>query len=136
MRLKHLIFTFMFSMAAAPAMADGHLVGTWNAVAGGGGAIAGGSDHDGKDVAYTDHNGLEWTLKVEEQKGPAFHAQWCSQNKCEDAVGVERMNGDILMADEDGTFRGTVMKDVMELCYLEADADLRVADCHILQKGK
>ncbi len=133
MKMRSIILAGVLVVGATPALADGHLVGTWKAVEGGGGAIVG-SDHGGKDVSYTGDNDLTWTLRVEEQSGSGFHAQWCSQNKCEDVVGVERMNGGILMADEDGHFEGTVIHNKMELCYVESGKDVRVADCHILQK--
>lgn len=123
----------VFAYATA-ASAGEHLVGTWTAVAGGGGAIAGtGGDHDPSDARYTDDNGLEWRLVVEDAQGPAFHAQWCSQNLCEDAVGVIRRDGAIMIADEDGYLHGIAIGDTMELCYLQA-GDHRIADCHVLEK--
>ena len=133
MKIRSFLLTFALLGGATPALADGHLEGTWKAMEGGGGAIVGG-DHGGEEAKYTDGKGLEWTLTIEEQKGQAFHAQWCSQNRCEDVVGVQRMQGGILMADEDGHFEGTVIHNKMELCYVESGKDVRVADCHILHK--
>jgi hypothetical protein len=127
------------ALAAGPALADGHLVGDWVSDPGhdGRGARTGPVEHDDTTADhYMSTSDMVWTLRIEDQDGSAVHAQWCSPNLCEDAVGVLRADGEtLLLADEDGIFMGALMgEDTMELCYLEASADVRIADCHMLSR--
>jgi hypothetical protein len=120
---------------AGPALADGHLVGTWSTSdSEGRGARMGASDHglEGNFMQGLDEG---WSLTITDQQGSGVHAEWCSPNTCEQAVGVIRADGEtLLMVDEDGTFMGTVMGDEMELCYLEPGSEFMVADCHMLAR--
>ncbi len=122
---------------AGSALASEHLVGTWTTASSDSrGARAGESGHGlGDGDTLLSGSDEVWTFTVEEMEGNGFHAQWCSPNVCEDAVGVVRGDGEsILAADEDGIFIGTLGEGTLELCYLEPGADFRVADCHTLAK--
>jgi hypothetical protein len=124
-------------LAAGSAAASEHLVGTWTtATSDSRGARAGESGHDlGTGDTFLGGSEEVWTFTVDSMEGSGFHAEWCSENVCEDAVGVIRADGEsILVADEDGIFIGTLGEDTLELCYLEPGAEFRVADCHTLSK--
>ncbi len=125
----------MLTLSAGVASAQ-DLMGEWTEVENWG-ARAGASAHklgDGDTFLTMDNAGF--TLKVTEQNEAmdAFHGEWCSKNDCEDVVGVVRSNGDILIVDEDGYFEGTLVGETLELCYLEATADFRVANCRIMTR--
>jgi hypothetical protein len=126
-------------LAGGTAAADEHLVGSWSTSdSSSRGARAGESGHDlGSGDAFLSGSEEVWTFTIDEMQGRGFHAEWCSENACEDAVGVVRANGHILAADEDGTFHGTVLDSgELELCYLEPGTEFRVADCHTLAKDE
>lgn len=123
--------------ASGCALADGNLVGKWVEVDGARqGAKAGITPHGSHEGdRYAADADLTFTLNIEKQEGRSFHAQWCTQHKCEDAVGVIRRDGqNLLMADEDGTYTGTLMGDTLELCYTQASATFRVAGCRDMIK--
>lgn len=137
--MKKTLFALMmivaFSLSTSLAIAE-DLVGEWNEVDNWG-ARAGVSEHDLGDGDYfLSMKNAQFMLKITEQStdGRAFHGEWCSENKCEDAVGVIRSNGDILIADEDGYMLGTLLSDTMELCYMEADSKIRIANCRLMEK--
>jgi len=123
-------------LVAGSAMASEHLVGTWTTAESDNRGARVGSEHGlGEGDALMAGSDEVWTFTVEEMQGNGFHAEWCSENVCEDAVGVIRADGEsILVADEDGIFIGTLGEDMLELCYLEPGADVRIADCHTLSK--
>jgi hypothetical protein len=83
---------------------------------------------------YADQSHMKWRLEVTEQKGRALHAKWCSDKNCESAVGAFRRNGDLLLADEDTLFIGSVQADKLELCGMEAGTDYRFVTCRDLIK--
>jgi hypothetical protein len=123
------------AVAVPGVAAAADLSGEWSSVEGREGVRAGGSHHDlGDGDAYTADLEEVWTFTIEDVDGNAFHAEWCSPNKCEDAVGVMSATGTLYAADEDGVFHGTLLGGTMELCYLEPGEDFRVVDCHILEK--
>ncbi len=111
------------------------LTGTWVTSGEGWGARDGQTEHEG-----FNHKGEGWAgsanmvLKIENQQGKAFHGQWCSPGECEDLVGVVKSNGQIRMADEDGYFEAEMLGEKMEVCYMEADDDFRIATCRIMKK--
>lgn len=74
------------------------------------------------------------TLIVERQEDRAFHGQWCGPQECEGLVGVIKSNGQIRMVDEDGYFEAEMIGDKMEVCYMEADDDFRIAVCKMMEK--
>lgn len=122
-------------VAGGPALANDQLAGTWT-TSEMHGARAGAPDHhpEGGD-AFHHEAGLTFRLTVEELQSNGFHGQWCSEVRCEDLVGVVRADGEtVLMADEDGTFTGTLRDGQFELCYVEADAEDRVAFCSMMTK--
>ncbi|NBC33003.1 MAG: hypothetical protein GVY13_10045 [Alphaproteobacteria bacterium] len=124
-------------LAAGSVMASEHLVGTWTTEhSETRGARAGESEHElGTGDALLTGSDEVWTLTIDEMDGQGFHAEWCSTNVCEDAVGVLRSDGEtVYLADEDGIFIGTLGADTLELCYLEPGTEFRVADCHTLSK--
>ena len=57
---------------------------------------------------YTQQPQKQWRLEVTEPEGRVIDAKWCSENKCESAMGVFRGNGDLLLVDVDGLFIGSV----------------------------
>jgi hypothetical protein len=114
----------------------GDLVGKWTPVDSWG-ARAGVSEHKlGEGDTYLPLEKDKFTLEVTEQSddGRAFHGKWCSPNQCEDVVGAIKSDGTILIVDEDGFFEGRLIGKSLELCYTEADADLRVVDCRIMER--
>lgn len=126
---------FIFCLAAGLVMAQ-DLVGEWNEVDNWG-ARSGISEHQlGDGDFFLSMEKAGFTLKITEQSpdGRAFHGEWCSANKCEDAVGAVRSNGDIVIADEDGYMLGSLLGDTLELCYLEAGSKIRVANCRLMEK--
>jgi hypothetical protein len=130
-----LALAMMLVMTAGSAAAQ-DLVGKWVEIDNWG-TRSGESEHelgDG-DFFLTMENAM-FTLTVTEQSADkrGFHGKWCSENACEDLVGAVRVDGSLLMTDEDGYFEGTLLGDTMELCYLEATEDIRIANCRIMQK--
>jgi hypothetical protein len=116
-----------------PALAEAGLAGTWSSIEGREGVRAGEAHHDVSDgEAFIDDSDETWTLTIEETRGDAFRAEWCSPKQCEEALGVVGADGTLQAVDEDGIFRGTLLGEVMELCYLEPGKDFRVVDCHML----
>jgi len=117
------------------------LAGEWSVIQGKSqGALSGKPDHkavEGGDLIFSgaasDPN-LPFVLKINDQKGNGFHAQWCSPKKCEKAVGVIRKDGSILMADEDSTFLAAMYGNEMELCVTEPGKSLRIAICYMMEK--
>lgn len=140
MQAKAFTAIVAIAIATGPAFADGHLVGDWvaNPEYDGRGARTGqiGQHDNTTGDYYMNASDMIWSLRIEDNEGSAVHAQWCSPNTCEDAVGVLRADGQtLLLADEDGIFMGKLMgENTMELCYLEASADVRIADCHMLER--
>jgi hypothetical protein len=115
------------------AQAEG-LTGTWTVSGKSWGAAQGDSDHGmvkGDDIVIS---GDMMTLRIDSQEGSALHGEWCSPNKCEDLVGVVRMDGSLLMADEDTTFFGSMYQGKMELCPVEPGEDYRLAICMVLER--
>ncbi|WP_295402247.1 hypothetical protein [uncultured Thiocystis sp.] len=136
--MKKFNFTLIVGilLISGSALADGNLVGKWVEVEGSRhGAKAGTTPH-GAHVGdrYVAESELILTLTVEKQENRSFHAQWCSQYKCEDVVGVIRRDGTLLMADEDGTYTGTLLGDTLELCYTQASPAFRLAACRDMVK--
>jgi hypothetical protein len=136
MTLARFAVAALLAAALALPAAAADLSGTWSSAEGREGARAGGSEHGlGDGDTFTAAKADEtWTFTIDEQEGRAFHAEWCSPNKCEDTVGVISATGTLYAADEDGVFHGTLLGDTMELCYLEPGTEFRVVDCHILTK--
>ncbi len=137
--MKTRSFTLMVAMLliSGSALADENLVGKWVQIDGTRqGAKAGTSPHGGHvGDRYAADTDLTFTLTVEKQQNRSFHAQWCSQKKCEDAVGVIRLDGKtLLMSDEDSTYTGTLMGDKLELCVNQAGPTFRLAACSEMAK--
>ena len=111
------------------------LVGKWVVSDKSWGARDGETEHEG-----FDHKGEGWTqcdkmtLIVERQKDRALRGQWCGPGECEDLVGVIKSSGQIRMVDEDGYFKAEMVGDKMEVCYMEADDDFRIATCKMMEK--
>lgn len=114
------------------------LKGVWVQAAQPAGAVSGKSDsaHDNQTFtkSYTDNRDVQWRLEVIDQKGRAFHAKWCSADRCESVVGAFRSNGEILMADEDGVFMVTLENGLMDLCYAEPGVDFQIVGCQTLKR--
>ena len=132
---------FVLAMAVMPAAnAQPDMVGVWGQVGVPSGARAGSPDSghdtfkDEKAKMYTEQSPVKWHLEVTEQKGRALHAKWCSENNCESVVGAFRGNGDLLLADEDGIFIGSVDAGKLELCYLEAGDSHQITSCRDFEK--
>lgn len=131
----------MLCMVAALALVAGSalaedLSGEWKEVDNWG-ARAGASGHAlGDGDTFLSSSNAGFTLKVTEMgaDGRAFHGQWCSANDCEDVVGAVRSDGSIVAVDEDGYFTGTLLHGTLELCYMEAGREFRVANCRIMKR--
>jgi len=115
---------------------SGDLTGTWKQVDSWG-ARAVDSEHGlGEGDVWTSMANAPFHLKITEhsEDGRAFHAEWCSPNACEDVVGAIMSDGTIYMADEDGYFTGRMIKDTLELCYIEAEEDFRCVNCRVMKR--
>ena len=131
--LTILIMSFVFTSAFA--FAD-DLTGTWEQTDSWG-ARAGKSEHKLEHGDnWTTLQKADFELRINEQSPDkrAFHGEWCSPNKCEDLVGAIMSDGTLYMADEDGYFEGKVIGNNMELCYIEADENMRVVNCRFMKK--
>ena len=100
------------------------------------GAMAGESEHEGlnrKGELWASKD-VQNTLEISKQQENAFQGEWCTTYECENLVGVIKSNGKIRMVDEDGFLEAEMDGDKMEVCYFEADDDLRLAICQIMEK--
>ena len=132
---KIAVLCLLFLMSVVSSAFAEEYVGVWKSIEDWG-TRTGDADHGVKEGDAWVHKKTHFTLTIEEvcPEGRSVHGQWCSASQCEDVVGVIRGNGDILMVDEDGYFMGTFSDGVLELCYLEASEDSRVASCRNMKR--
>jgi hypothetical protein len=78
---------------------------------------------------------MSFTLVIDKQDGRRVSGVFSSARTSQALIGVLSRTGTLLMVDKDGYTFGTLLApDRLEICYLTASADGRVASCTELKK--
>jgi hypothetical protein len=132
MRKWGLIFT-LTGLIALPALADSafpDLRGTWKGDSESIFMGAGNSHHPGSPDSPPQLHSTTFTMKIDMQDGRRFSGTYASPRATDTIIGVISRSGSIYIADDDGDTVGTVLApNRLELCYLNAPGNGRVASC-------
>jgi hypothetical protein len=98
--------------------------------------LGGGNPHHSPgQLAEPELRSLPFTLTVDKQEGRRFSGTFASPRSTEQVIAVISQTGTIHLADDEGYTQGTLLApNRLELCFLLASAEARVASCTELTK--
>jgi hypothetical protein len=123
---------------ATPALAQStipDLRGTWKGDSESIIAGTGNKHHTGAAQDAPEQRSMSFTLVIDKQDGRRVSGTFSSARTSQSLIGVLSRTGTLLMVDKEGYTFGTLLApDRLELCYLQAASDGRVASCTELKK--
>jgi hypothetical protein len=126
------------TLLATPALAQStipDLRGTWKGDSESIIAGTGNKHHTGAAQDAPEMRSMAFTLVIDKQDGRRVSGTFSSAKTNQALIGVLSRTGTLLMVDNDGYTFGTLLApDRLEICYLHAGADGRVASCTELKK--
>ena len=129
----------LVALLATPALAQStipDLRGTWKGDSESIVAGTGNKHHAGAAAQDTpEMRSMSFTLVIDKQDGRRVSGTFSSAKTNQALIGVLSRTGTLLMVDNDGYTFGTLLApDRLEICYLHAGTDGRVASCTELKK--
>lgn len=109
-----------------------NLTGAWK---GTGQTVGSGQRTHARSTAKSTFISIEFTIRIQRQKGRAFYGITQSKRASEPFVGVVELDKSIYFADPEGYYVGTLLaSNKLELVYLEAGRKSRVAGYAVLKR--
>jgi hypothetical protein len=126
------------TLLATPALAQStipDLRGTWKGDSESIIAGTGNKHHTGAVQDTPELRSMAFTLVIDKQDGRRVSGTFSSAKTNQALIGVLSRTGTLMMVDNDGYTFGTLLApDRLEICYLHAGVDGRVASCTELKK--